>query len=239
MNQDTAEKLLEINRVGYDRIAEQFSLTRKYPWREFESLKEYVHPNSKILDIGCGNGRLLSTLGDSGIDYTGLDFSDHLIRLAREIYPQHKFTVGNIITLPFSDHDFNTIFCIAVLHHIPSEALRSKAIGEIKRVIKPGGYLILSNWNLRQKHWWPLLMKHNFSKITGQSQLDWNDVLKPWKNSRGEKMMDRYIHAFTRRELKKLLNDGGFKILNQYYTKKGAPSGWWDGYNLITIAQAN
>ena len=59
----------------------------------------------------------------------------------------------------------------------------------------------------------------------------------PWKARFG--IVDRYYHAFTPRELNKLLQDSGFKIKKSYYVKKGKESNWRNGYNLATVAFRN
>jgi len=237
MNEEVAKQLLGKNRHDYNKIVEKFSNTRKFSWREFEDFLQYVNEGDTVLDAGCGNGRLIELLSKKNIEYTGIDYSDKLINIARKQHPGHNFLVGDITTLPFSNNKFNVIFCIATLHHIPGQKLRQQTIQGISRILKKNGYLIMTNWNLWQKMWWPMLIQNALQKITGQSQLDWQDILKPWKNEQGEIIIKRYIHSFRPGELKKLLSKNGLIILQQYYTKKGLPANWLTGYNLVTIAR--
>jgi len=237
MKTGLAKSIMKKNRQGYNQTAEHFSSTRKFPWHDFEFFNEYIKDGDDILDAGCGNGRLFEFFKDKKINYSGLDSSNSLIQIATKTYPTANFQTGDITTLPFSDNKFNTIFCIATLHHIPSKKLRRQAISEFYRVLTPGGYLVMTNWNLLNTKWWPTLTSFSFNKIIGKNSLDWKDIIKPWKNSQGKIQAERFLHAFTKCEMKKLLVDNDFKPEKQFYTKKDVTSNILSGFNLITIAK--
>jgi ubiquinone/menaquinone biosynthesis C-methylase UbiE len=107
-------------------------------------LLEYIKKNEKLLDLGCGNGRLYKRIQSLGVDYTGIDLSENLIKKAEELYPQAKFYVASALDLSFPDSTFDKIISIAVLHHIPSYKLRIKFMEEVHRVLKKDGQLILT-----------------------------------------------------------------------------------------------
>lgn len=237
MKDEIAKQILEENRIGYNRIAEKFAQTRKFPWHEFALFKQFVHPGDQVLDAGCGSGRLYEFLKENNLSYTGVDTSEQLINIAKKNHPAAHFTVGDILTLPFSDNKFNVIFCIATLHHIPGKKLREQAIKEFRRVLKPGGHLIMTNWNLLNTQWWLTLIQAAWQKIIGKSQLDFGDVQKPWKNQSGEVQTRRYLHAFTKGGLKRLLQTNGFTVIKQWYTRKDIASNRYTGFNLPTIAR--
>jgi Methylase involved in ubiquinone/menaquinone biosynthesis len=151
MDLNFARDLLKKTKEDYDSIAQDFSRTRQSFWKELEMLKDYVKEGEKVLDIGCGNGRLFQILKDKNIEYTGIDFSKNLIELAKKKYPEGNFLVANALNLPFKENTFDKVFLIAVLHHIPSKELRSQVLKEAKRVLKPQGLLILTVWNLGKK----------------------------------------------------------------------------------------
>jgi tRNA (uracil-5-)-methyltransferase TRM9 len=71
---------------GYNQMAEKFSETRKYFWRDLEFIADIVKDGDKILDFGCGNGRLLEILKNKKIEYFGVDISGELIKLAEQKY---------------------------------------------------------------------------------------------------------------------------------------------------------
>jgi len=238
MKKEVADKILEETRKSYNLIADKFSGTRQYPWKEFENFNKYIQSGYKVLDVGCGNGRLLEISKGKNIDYYGIDSSTHLIDKAKQRYSEAKFSVADMMNLPFEKESFDVVFAIAVFHHIPSY-YRQKALSEINRVLRKQGIFIMTNWNLWQKQWWRLLYQYTKDKIFGKSELDYGDVYRPWKNEKGEIVTKRYCHAYTKRELKKLLENSGFKTLEQSYFKKGQKANWMNGYNLVTVVRKN
>ena len=237
MNKELAHELLKKVRDDYQKIAEHFSQTRFAPWSEFSLFKKYVKPSSTVLDAGCGNGRLLDSFKDLQVDYTGIDASPRLVKLAQDKYPGEKFIIGDLISLPFSDKQFNSLFCIATFHHIPSQDLRTTVIKEFKRVLKNNGQLIITVWNFWQPKFWRLLIKYTILKLVGKNQMDLGDFLMPWKNPQGKIMINRYVHAFTLSELATLLKENNFKIIKSFYSRKGYPASWLSGFNLNIIAR--
>ena len=213
MEKEYAEYLLKKTKEDYDLIAEDFSRTRYSAWPEFGIFTDFIKEGDKILDVGCGNGRLLELLKDKKIGYTGVDVSEKLIRLAQEKYPQNNFLLADNLNLPFSDDNFDKVFSVAVLHNVPSDELRKRAISELSRVLKPGGLLFITVWYLWQKKTsWKPLLKNVFLKLIGRSKLDFNDIFIPWKDSQGKIRTQRYFHCFIKKELQKLAENAGFKI---------------------------
>ncbi|MFA5051752.1 MAG: methyltransferase domain-containing protein [Patescibacteria group bacterium] len=237
MDDRFAKKLMAMNATTYQAIAEQFSATRKFIWEDFKPLLEHVAVSDKVLDAGCGNGRLYELLKEKNVEYTGLDLSDELIAIARRQYPGIPFAVGNILDLPFEPESFDDIFCIATMHHLPTEQLRIQAIQQFYKVLRPNGEVVLLNWNLMATNWWPVHVKILWQRILGKGRVSFPDVIKHWKNASGEMIGRRYIHGFRLSELSALLDNNGFTRVQQYYTKKGRTATWRDGYNLITIAK--
>ena len=213
MKKEYAKYLLEKLKQDYNQIANEFSSTRNFFW-DIEPLKRYIKPRDKILDVGCGNGRLQEILKEKNVDYIGVDISEKLIEIAKRKYPRAKFIVlTDPLKLPFEDNSFDKVFAIRVLHHIPSEDFRKKFLKELKRVLKPSGLLILTvwSWKSRDKRSFFRILKSIFLKIIKKSELDFGDVFVPWKNR-----IQRYYHFFSKRGLKKLMKECGFQIKNIY-----------------------
>jgi len=208
MDKEYAKYLLEKTRKNYNLIAEDFSSKRAKPWEETKFLFDnYLIPGEKILDLGCGNGRYYLFVKDKRVDYFGVDSSERLIEIAREKYPKGKFQVGDALNLPFPGNFFDKVYSIAVLHHIPSEKLRLKVLSDIKRVLKPGGLLILTTWKFHQFKEYYLILKYTLLKLIGKSKLDWGDIFEPWG-----KKIKRYYRCFSKKELKNLVKKSDFKI---------------------------
>lgn len=237
MKKEVVQQIVEENREIYNRIADQFSSTRKHPWGEFELFEPLVKDNDAVLDVGCGNGRLGEFLTDHKIQYHGHDISRKLIEHAEKKCPRGTFSVGEASQLPYPNGTFNVVFLVATLHHIPSHALRKKVIREAYRVLKNGGTLIMTEWNLWNSRWWPLLVRFSLKKIIGRNNLDWGDIQKPWKNSQGELLGYRFLHPFTRGGLERLLTASGFSNITQYYTQKGKRTSWYHGFNIFSVAK--
>ncbi len=207
MDKEYAKKILEESRENYNLISEDFSRTRDKFWEELGFLSEYVDDNDKVLDLGCGNGRLSELFQEKNLDYFGVDFSERLIEIASKKHPQLKFQVADALNLPFPGNFFDKVFSIAVLHHIPSRELRLRFLIETKRVLKPGGSLAITVWRFHKLEALFLIFKSTILKLFGLSKLDFGDIMEPWG-----KKIKRYYHCFSRRELKKDITEAGFGI---------------------------
>ena len=208
MDENYAQYLSNKTKEDYNLIAEEFSSTRQNIWPETQSLldKHYVS-GEKVLDLGCGNGRYFGYFKKKDVNYFGTDNSEKLIEIAKSRYPGIDFQVTDGLGLPFSDNFFDKIFSIAVLHHIPSKELRIQFLREAKRVLKPGGSLILIVWNFRKVKEFYLIFKSTILKLLGLSKLDFGDFMEPWG-----KKTKRYYHYFLKNELICLVKKAGFEI---------------------------
>lgn len=234
MKDNTARKYLEQTRLAYNAIAEDFSRTRTRPWPALNLFNDYINDGDQVLDIGCGNGRMLTVIGSRDIDYLGIDNSGPLIEIAQHNYPNQRFQVSDLIKLNLDNQVFDNVLLVAVLHHVPSTKLRNQALAEISRALKTGGYLLMTNWNLWQLDFWKYHFKYTFQRLRGKQDLDPGDILREWGNT-GKY---RYIHAFTKSELGRLAQKHGFKIMQNYYAKRdGRPGNFLNATNLMSIWQ--
>ena len=155
MKDKVARKILSQTRHGYDMVSKKFSQTRKYFWRGLEFIADYSKDGSMVFDYGCGNGRLLEILKDKNIKYYGVDVSKQLIDSANEKYGSEKVTFKSISSsqdrLAFPEANFNSVYSIAVFHHFPGDEYREFMARVLFRVTKPGGYIVVTVWNLWQK----------------------------------------------------------------------------------------
>jgi len=227
MKDTDADNLIEINRDAYDKISKYFDQTRSYLWKELSQFDKYANDGDIILDFGCGNGRLAGLFSEKEISYVGVDASNELLNLARIKFKENipgkinkvDFVTLDSLKIPFSDKRFNSVYSIAALHHIPTERRRIELLKEFNRILKPGGKIILTNWNLWQKKYINLVFKYAIKKIFGQHKADFKDVFVPWKDKDGNILANRYYHAFTMREFKRIVKKAGFNIVDSGYFK--------------------
>ena len=104
-----------------------------------------VNNTGRALDLGCGNGKTVSTLIDEGFQVTGIDFSSVAIEQCRENFKDSEFFVGSVCELPFDDDSFDYITAVHVLEHLNDEEL-SKTVSEIRRVLKAEGYVFIRSF---------------------------------------------------------------------------------------------
>ncbi len=222
MKDNLANKLLLLVKRNYQEIANSFNLSRqKKLWPEIINLSKEIKTGDSILDVGCGNGRLLKTLTDKRIEYLGVDNSPKLLALAKKNYPQNKFLLGDLLNLRnVSRKNFSHIFCLAVWQHIPSTKLRLQSLKELKNKLLPGGKIIISIWNLwsvKNKNFSYLIIKNYLLSLLSFKEvekMDFGDLIFPWKDSRGQEISDRYYHAFNKLEIHYLVYRAGLKIVS-------------------------
>ncbi|HLD21668.1 MAG TPA: class I SAM-dependent methyltransferase [Patescibacteria group bacterium] len=238
MEEQLAQQLLKQVESDYDTIAEHFSDTRSAQWREVQQLiHHYVKPRNRVLDLGCGNGRVADLVNQIKASYIGIDVSPQLIELARRLHPKNEFHTGSMMHIDAADHTFNHTLMIASFHHIPSEDYRIHVLQEVKRVTQPGGYIVMTNWNLHQWRFMKLRYGFLLQKLFRIQGMDTNDVLVPWKHQQGRVLAQRYYHGFTQREMKRLAHKTGLRVIDQYYETHGIHLSRIKSRNLVTVLQ--
>ena len=228
MRQQTAQKILEQTKNNYDALHIAWDRTRQFN-DDFADFLQYVKPNSKLLDVGCGNARLLKTVQQVNVHYTGVDNSQGMLLMAQKNFPDQTFLLGDVLALPCADNTFDVVVCLATLHHIPSNALRRQAMQELVRVLKPGGIVIVRNWHYRSPGFLRRIFLNGCRKLLGGSDLDFGDAFVPWKGT----AVKRYVHFFTRRSLRRLAKAAGVKSIKSYISSP-TTRGF---YNLVFIGQ--
>lgn len=113
-----------------------------------------------MLEIGCGVADIVPHL-PAGIRYTGLDPADYCVNEARNAFPQHRFTTGYAEKLPFVDDSFDLVFSAQTLQMFERPL---KALHEMARVVRPGGYILLVAPNL-ETPWSTVVSTRHYSAL--------------------------------------------------------------------------
>lgn len=142
---DDARKFYNHISRYYDRVGGIFE--RKPAFTALDYLK--IKNTEKVLEIGVGTGfclqRIAVSVGDSGKAY-GIDISNGMILEARErldrasLLNRTEFCQGDAVKLPFDNNSFDAVFISFTLELFDSPEI-PEVLGEIKRVLKPGGRL--------------------------------------------------------------------------------------------------
>ncbi|EDX86804.1 Cyclopropane-fatty-acyl-phospholipid synthase superfamily [Synechococcus sp. PCC 7335] len=143
-------------------------------------------PGSTLLDVGCGIGGSSRVLAkDYGFDVTAVTISPGQVKRATELTPaglSAKFMVDDAMALSFPDESFDVVWSLEAGPHMPDKAVFAK---ELLRVLKPGGLLVVGDWNQRDDRrrplnfWEKVVMRQlldqwshpEFSSIEGFSEL--------------------------------------------------------------------
>lgn len=115
---------------------------------ELKLISRYLHPGDRILDLACGYGRLSVPLAAQGFSIKGLDISDELISSAHKYAKDEKqtvdFQVGNMLSLPYLDDQFNLVLCFwTSFSHLLTRKEQVKCLNEQHRVLSAKGTLLV------------------------------------------------------------------------------------------------
>lgn len=105
-------------------------------------VREYLPDHAVVLEGGCGTGHLVDALNFWGYKAIGIDFAEKTVNRVKSIQPDMAIMCGDVRNLPFVDNTFDGYFSLGVIEHFWEGY--GPILKEIKRVMKPGGYLFLS-----------------------------------------------------------------------------------------------
>jgi len=115
----------------------------------------------RLLEVGCGMGTDLLQFARGGAQVTGVDLTPRSVETSRhhlKLYGQNgEFALSDAENLPFADESFDVAYSNGVLHHTPDTA---KAVGEIHRVLRPGGLARVMLYYRRSWNYWIEIIMH-------------------------------------------------------------------------------
>lgn len=136
--------ILDNAQVDYwDRAAASKTFTHPL---DLTLLARHVAPSASVLDYGCGQGRLCGALLGAGYQQvTGVDYSAAMIAAARQAWPTLRFEVIDAAGLRMPPASVDCVLLFAVLTCIPQDDAQRSLMAELARVLRPGGFLLVSD----------------------------------------------------------------------------------------------
>ncbi len=135
--------------LSYDRLAEEYAARfydeLKGKPLDCERLDRFAArlQGGRVCDLGCGPGQVARYLHDRGVDVFGLDLSPKMVEQARNLNPEIEFAQGTMFSLDAEDAAWAGVLAFYSIIHIPRIEV-PRVLGEIRRVLKPGGLLFLA-----------------------------------------------------------------------------------------------
>ena len=237
MREEIVQRLLDINREFYETFGGAFAATRRRLQPGILRVLALQQPQGNWLDLGCGSGTLAAEWVRSGIpaSYTGLDFSEALLREARltvaevleagtePTIPMPHFLQADLLQTSwqasFQPGSYDGILSFAVLHHIPGSHYRLRLLTATKQLLKPGAAFIFSVWQFQHSPRLMARLQPWDSVGLDESDLEPGDTLLDWRHAlpgQVEQSGLRYVHLFSRQELADLAAAAGFKQVDEF-----------------------
>jgi len=167
-------------------------LQRYWQRKRHEIIMDWHRPGGLVLDIGCGSSRILESVPGM----VGLDVSIQKLR-----FMSRRGCIalrGSVYTLPFPDGAFDEVIFSQVIEHIPP---KPQIMGEVRRILKPGGRLIIGTPDYDRMFW--VILEHFYN------------ALKP------EAYAHEHIAHYTLGSMRRLLADNGFEHVRSRYVGGG------------------
>lgn len=174
----------------YDVISCEFDTTRVRIWK---SVHEFLlkHMNSvpkKLLDVGVGNGKNILFANKHNYECIGIDISNNLLEICRK--KDINVFKKDILDLNNTFGCFDTIICIATIHHLENTTMQKKAIINMLNCLNDDGHLLISVWSYEM---------FNKTDKSDYRKFDIGPNIVKWNSKNGEKKVDRfyYIHDYN------------------------------------------
>jgi SAM-dependent methyltransferase len=189
----------------YNAIAEEFDDSRYCVWN---FVKKFLHNKEHLygIDIGCGNGK--NMIYDNMI---GIDTCPKFVEICKT--KNKEVFLYNCDKLLFHESTFDYAMAISVYHHLSTNKRRIDSIGEMIRVVKPGGEMVFNMWSVENQD------KRKF--ISGDNYVPW--ITRPQKH-KSINTFNRYYYIYDEKTIYMFIEEIKNTydvIINDVYNEKG------------------
>jgi SAM-dependent methyltransferase len=168
--------------ASYDRVADEyveriFDELRHKPLdrRLLDRFAADVRDTGLVCDVGCGPGHVARYLHEQGVDVCGVDLSPAMVEHARRLTPGIDFQQGDMLALDVPDKSWVGITAFYSIIHISRREL-PRALAELKRVLRPGGRLLLAfhvgGQTIHLDEWWGQPVSVDFHFFRSEEMTD-------------------------------------------------------------------
>ena len=190
----------------YSSISHEFDSSRQNKiWPCVGRFLSSFSQESKILDIGCGNGK---NMAFPDLAFTGIDFCPEFVEICQ--VKGHNVVEGNMTSIPFPSEGYDGFIAVASYHHLDNDGDRKKALGEMYRILKKGGRGLIVVWAREQEP----DSRFVFNSGIKTSQFGWDEFVV-WKGpyykddnenkenneNKEKKEKKRYYHVYEKDDL--------------------------------------
>lgn len=178
--------------ASYDRVADEY-VRRIYDELQHKPLDRLlldrlagsVRDLGTVCDMGCGPGQVARHLHERGVRVCGVDLSGEMVERARRLNPGIEFHQGSMLNLPVADAAWAGVVAFYSIIHVPRPDVAA-ALRELRRVVQPGGRLLLAfhigDDSLHLDEWWghPVSVDFHFHQPAAMTALlqaaGWADI---------------------------------------------------------------
>ena len=224
MDDETAERLIQLNKGFYAAFAGDFAASRPASDPALARILPHIPQRARVLDLGCGNGRLAELLDGerAGTSYVGVDAVEELLKIARRRSQGLSNVSASYHLLDLSAPDwsrplrgdaFDCVLALAVLHHVPAWERRAGLLKEARALLSPRGKIVVSVWQFLDSERMRRKIRPWSEAGLSAARVDAGDYLLDWR--RGGRGL-RYCHLVDDEEMERLAADAGLTVRESF-----------------------